>query len=72
MKDCKWRRDQILSGEPITIKSNHMRFEACRDCGLVHLVFYRVKNKNGHRVIERISYRDDYETRLAVKNKGVG
>lgn len=56
--------NKIVSGQPIRMKSGTFSFESCCSCGLVHLVFYRIRRINGKQVIERVSYRDDWETNI--------
>ena len=59
---------KVMGGQPIIITPRTPVLDACCDCGLVHLVFYRLIKLKGKLVIERTSYRDDWETKRVRKN----
>jgi len=61
--------NEIINGQPQRIKSGTFRYEACCDCNLVHLVFYRIRRIKGKQVIERVVYRDDWETNIVRRKK---
>lgn len=63
-------KTQVVGGQPIIITPRTPVLEACCDCSLVHLVFYRIRRVKGKQVIERICYRDDWETNIVRNCKG--
>ena len=67
MEGGEMERKQMISGQPLLLRSGEVKYEACCDCGLVHIVFYSIKFKKGKQYIERVSYRDDWETK-GVRN----
>lgn len=56
----KWK--QRVSGEPILIEPKTLRDTACCDCGLVHTNIYFLKKHRGKLWIEKVGFRNDYET----------
>lgn len=62
---------KLINGQPEIIPSGETRIEICCDCGLCHLTHYGIRIHKGKRVIEQISYRDDWETQRKrnAKNK---
>ena len=64
----KQNRHQVMGGQPVILTPLTPVLEACCDCGLVHLVSYSVKRIKGKQYIQRVCYRDDWETNI-VRNK---
>lgn len=60
---------QIVSGEPVYIKLNAITLEGCCDCSLIHAVVYRIRRIKGKQVLEKICYRDDWETNIVRNSK---
>ena len=58
-------RTNVVGGQPIIITPMTPILEACCDCGLVHLVSYSIRKIRGKQKIQRICYRDDWETKIA-------
>ena len=57
----------VINGEPIDIKLKSGRLEVCCDCGLTHYCFHYIEGGK----FKRVSYRDDYETKMARKKEGI-
>ena len=62
-------KTQVMGGQPIIVTPTLPILEACCDCGLVHLVCYSVRRIKGKQFIQRISYRDDWETNIVRNSK---
>lgn len=56
---------KLKNGQPVRYKPNYLYTEFCCDCGLAHIVIYRIIGKQ----IEVTSYRDQWETLKNRKNK---
>ena len=69
MPEDKTNYVDIISGEERVKPLKYRILEACCDCGLTHAVFYNVINEKGKRVITKMIYRDDYETKKVRDKK---
>jgi hypothetical protein len=61
------RYTQVIDGEWIEPDSDEHRI-ACCDCGLVHVMYFRVKRKR----VQFMAYRDVKATNARRKRLGIG